>query len=83
MKTVLKYIEANRDRYLSELTELIAIPSISTNPENTKDIARCAEAIMPASRTSASLASFISFSPSSMIPFTPLQATSSRSAPAS
>ena len=43
MKNVLQYIEANRDRYLSELTELIAIPSISTNPENKKDIQRCAE----------------------------------------
>jgi acetylornithine deacetylase/succinyl-diaminopimelate desuccinylase-like protein len=43
MQDVLNYIEANRKRYLDELTELIAIPSISTNPENAPDIARCAE----------------------------------------
>lgn len=43
MQDVLRFIEANKQRYLDELTELIAIPSVSTNPENAPDIRRCAE----------------------------------------
>jgi acetylornithine deacetylase/succinyl-diaminopimelate desuccinylase-like protein len=43
MEAILKYIEANRSRYLSELKEFIAIPSISTSPEHKKDIRRCAD----------------------------------------
>jgi acetylornithine deacetylase/succinyl-diaminopimelate desuccinylase-like protein len=43
MKEILKYIEANRSRYLSELKEFIAIPSVSTDPGHRKDIRRCAE----------------------------------------
>ena len=43
MDAILKYIEANRSRYLAELKEFIAIPSISTSPEHRKDIKRCAE----------------------------------------
>lgn len=43
MKDVLSYIEANGDRYLNELTDLLAIPSVSTNPENAPDIRRCAD----------------------------------------
>jgi acetylornithine deacetylase/succinyl-diaminopimelate desuccinylase-like protein len=43
MKEVLDYIESNHDRYLKELGELLAIPSVSTNPENAGDIRRCAE----------------------------------------
>ncbi len=43
MQDVLQFIEANKARYLDELTELIAIPSVSTNPENVPDIRRCAE----------------------------------------
>ncbi len=43
MKQVLNYIDNNKDRYLSELKHLIAIPSISTNPENKGDVLRCAE----------------------------------------
>jgi len=43
MEHILKYIEQNSSRYLDELKTLLAIPSISTNPENVPDIKRCAE----------------------------------------
>lgn len=43
MDQLLDYIEKNRARYLEELKEFIAIPSISTNAENKPDIARCAQ----------------------------------------
>jgi acetylornithine deacetylase/succinyl-diaminopimelate desuccinylase-like protein len=43
MKEVLDYIDHNSDRYLKELGELLAIPSVSTNSENAGDIRRCAE----------------------------------------
>lgn len=42
MENTLSYLETNKDRYLSELKELLAIPSVSTNKENTGDIQRCA-----------------------------------------
>jgi len=42
MERVLSYVESNKDRYLSELTDLLAIPSVSTNKDDTKDIQRCA-----------------------------------------
>lgn len=42
MENVLSYIDQNKDRYIRELTELLAIPSVSTNKENTPDIERCA-----------------------------------------
>lgn len=42
MEQVLHFVEQNRERYISELKELIAIQSISTNPENKKDVERCA-----------------------------------------
>jgi acetylornithine deacetylase/succinyl-diaminopimelate desuccinylase-like protein len=38
----LQYIEQHRDQFLSELKQLLAIPSISTNPENKSDMDRCA-----------------------------------------
>lgn len=43
MENIFQYIASNQDRYLKELRDLIAIPSISTNPENKKDIQRCAD----------------------------------------
>ena len=43
MENILSYIDQNKDRYLTELKELIAIPSVSTNKENTGDIRRCAD----------------------------------------
>src|SRR6266852_4441241 len=43
MDQILQYIEANKSRYLQELKTFLAIPSVSTNPENRPDIARCAQ----------------------------------------
>ena len=43
MKDVKSYIEANKDRFLEELFELIRIPSISAETEHKPDMVRCAE----------------------------------------
>ncbi len=43
MQNILSYIDRNKERYLAELRELIAIPSISTTKENVPDIRRCAD----------------------------------------
>jgi acetylornithine deacetylase/succinyl-diaminopimelate desuccinylase-like protein len=43
MQQVLTYIEANRDRYLTELKEFLAIPSVSSQTDHTADMRRCAE----------------------------------------
>ena len=43
MESVLAYIEANRERYLEELRRLLAVPSVSTNPENAADVHLAAE----------------------------------------
>jgi acetylornithine deacetylase/succinyl-diaminopimelate desuccinylase-like protein len=43
MDKIISYIDQNKDRYLAELKELLAIPSVSTNKENAPDIQRCAE----------------------------------------
>ncbi len=43
MDQVLRYIENSKSRYLDELKTLIAIPSVSTNPENKPDVERCAK----------------------------------------
>ena len=43
MLTVIDFVHANRDRYVSELKEYLAIPSISALPEHSADVARCAE----------------------------------------
>ncbi len=43
MNDVLSHIQSNSTRYVRELTDLLAIPSVSTNPENVPDIRRCAE----------------------------------------
>ena len=42
MKDVKQYIEANKDRFLEELFELIRIPSISAESEHKEDMVRCA-----------------------------------------
>lgn len=42
MKDVLQYIEANKNRFLNELFELIRIPSISSESEHKDDMVRCA-----------------------------------------
>ncbi len=43
MKDVKAYIEANKDRFLQELFDLIRIPSISAESEHKPDMMRCAE----------------------------------------
>lgn len=43
MEEVVKYIEDNKETFINELKEFLSIPSISTNPENKKDIKECAE----------------------------------------
>jgi len=39
------YIETHKDRFLSELLELLRIPSVSADPAYKGDVARCAEAV--------------------------------------
>src|SRR5262245_41281755 len=43
MNPIIDFINANRDRYLSELKTYLAIPSISALPEHAGDVRRCAE----------------------------------------
>src|SRR6187399_3374753 len=43
MQNVVDHIHANRDRYVSELKELLAIPSISALPAHQPDVRRCGE----------------------------------------
>ncbi|MBQ8308026.1 MAG: M20/M25/M40 family metallo-hydrolase, partial [Alistipes sp.] len=44
MEQVKQYIEANKDRFLSELFEVLRIPSISAQPSlHKEDMVRCAE----------------------------------------
>jgi acetylornithine deacetylase/succinyl-diaminopimelate desuccinylase-like protein len=43
MQQVLAYLEENRDRYLNELKEFLAIPSVSSQSDHTNDMRRCAE----------------------------------------
>ena len=40
---VIDFINVNRDRYLDELKQFLAIPSISALPEHAGDVRRCAE----------------------------------------
>jgi acetylornithine deacetylase/succinyl-diaminopimelate desuccinylase-like protein len=43
MQPVIDFIHTNRDRYVTELKDYLAIPSISALPEHTGDVRRCAE----------------------------------------
>ncbi len=43
MNSVLDYIDGNTDRYIRELGDLLAIPSVSTDPGCFPDIKRCSE----------------------------------------
>ncbi|MFI5251076.1 MAG: dipeptidase [Bacteroidota bacterium] len=43
MQEILQYIESNKTRYIDELKELLSIPSVSTSPEHSPDILRCAK----------------------------------------
>ncbi len=42
-QNALEYAHQNNGRFLDELIEFLAIPSISTSPENNADVQRCAE----------------------------------------
>jgi acetylornithine deacetylase/succinyl-diaminopimelate desuccinylase-like protein len=44
-KIINEYIEANKDRFLEELFELLRIPSVSADPKYKNDVIRTAEAI--------------------------------------
>src|ERR1700722_11547833 len=48
---LVRYARANRERFLSELNDLIAIPSISADPQSRGDVRRCAEALVERMRT--------------------------------
>jgi len=39
------YLDANKDRFLDELLELLRIPSVSADSKYKEDVARCAEAV--------------------------------------
>ncbi len=43
MNPVIDFINTNRDRYITELKDYLAIPSISALPEHQADVRRCAE----------------------------------------
>src|ERR671911_430275 len=43
MNNVIDFINTNRDRYVDELKEYLAIPSISALPQHQADVQRCAE----------------------------------------
>ena len=43
MLNVIDYIHTNRDRYVSELKQYLAIPSVSALPEHAGDVRRAAE----------------------------------------
>jgi acetylornithine deacetylase/succinyl-diaminopimelate desuccinylase-like protein len=45
MNDTRKYIDANKDRFISELFELLRIPSVSADPKHKNDVLRCAEAV--------------------------------------
>ena len=42
MNAVIDYVHMNRERYLTELTEYLAIPSVSALPGHAEDVVRCA-----------------------------------------
>ena len=43
MEKILNYIAGNKENFVEQLKEFLKIPSISTNPENVKDMKTCAE----------------------------------------
>ncbi|RUA10462.1 MAG: peptidase dimerization domain protein, partial [Flavobacteriia bacterium] len=45
MKTIKKYIQENKERFINELIELLKIPSVSADPEHKKDILKTADSI--------------------------------------
>ncbi len=51
MQNVLSFVESNKDRYLSELKEFLAIPSVSSQKDHQNDMRRCAEWVSTQMRT--------------------------------
>lgn len=43
MNDVIDFVQSSRDRYVTELTQYLSIPSISAMPEHQADVRRCAE----------------------------------------
>ncbi|MEZ4823246.1 MAG: hypothetical protein R2942_12885 [Ignavibacteria bacterium] len=43
MEKILNYIAGNKENFVEQLKEFLKIPSISTNPENVKDMKTAAE----------------------------------------
>jgi len=43
MTDLLTYVDTHRQRYLKELSEFIAIPSVSTDRDRSEDVRRCAQ----------------------------------------
>ncbi|MGH7453281.1 MAG: M20/M25/M40 family metallo-hydrolase, partial [bacterium] len=43
MQEIISYLEENKSRFLLELKEFLAIPSVSTKPENKQEVRCCAE----------------------------------------
>lgn len=43
MNKVIDFIHVNRDRYVDELKQYLAIPSVSALPAHAADVRRCAE----------------------------------------
>lgn len=43
MDKILGFIDSNREKYIQELKKFLSFPSISTNPENKKDVEKCAQ----------------------------------------
>src|SRR4029434_10976858 len=50
MNEVLDFINVNRDRYVEELKQYLAIPSISALPEHSADVRRAGESTASALR---------------------------------
>ncbi len=48
MKNLDEYVEKNKDRFISELIELLKIPSVSADPAYKKDVLNTAEAVKKA-----------------------------------
>ena len=45
MSDIKKYIEANKDRFINELIELLKIPSVSADPAYTQDVLNTADVV--------------------------------------
>ncbi|MEX1137859.1 MAG: dipeptidase [Bacteroidota bacterium] len=51
MQEIMSFVAANKDRYLSELKDFLAIPSVSSQKDHNADTRRCAEWVAAQMRT--------------------------------